>query len=182
LSKIVLAQSCIALLLAAVLCAARPVAAQAQQDFLTPAEASKVRNALSADARIDLFLNFAADRLQRFEHELQAKGAGPLRSDFLNDLLDSFTSCVDEASDRVGDAMSSGENARAGIRDVRKRVPQFLSKLKEIQAEGVDLKAYRDSLSDAQADLRDDLREAAKDAKQLQFNSPKSKPSSRAVH
>lgn len=171
-----LARPCIALLLAGILSAPLPVlAAQAQQDFLTPAEASKVRNAVSANDRIDLFLNFASDRLQRFEHELDVKSTGPLRADFLNDLLDSFTSCVDEASDRVGDAMSSGENARAGLEDVRKRVPQFLSELKKIQAKGSDLQAYRDSLSDAEADLRDDLQEVAKDAKQLQFNSPKSK-------
>lgn len=158
------------------------LAGQAQQDFLTRTESEEIRDADSSNARISLFLEFAADRLQRFEHELQVKSTGPLRSDFLNDLLDSFTSCVDEASDRVGDAMSSGEDPSAGIKDIQKRVPQFLAELKKIQAKGIDSKQYRDSLSDAQADLRDDLQEVAKDAKQLQFNSPNKKPSGRGGH
>ena len=173
------AKLCMVLLLAATLVA--PMAAVAQpipQDFLTAAEASKIRNAGSTDARISLFLDFAADRLRRFEHELQVKSTGPLRADFLNDLLDSFTSCVDEASSRIDGAMSSGADVRAGIRDFRKRVPQFLAELKKIKAKGVDLNMYKDSLGDAQADLRGDMSDVEKDAKQLEFNSP-SKPGRR---
>lgn len=168
-----LAKSCIVLILAAALFA--PLTSVAQplpQDFLTAAEASKIRNAGSTNARISLFLDFAADRLQRFERELKTKGTGPLRASFLNDLLDSFSSCVDEASSRIDGAMSSGADVRGGIRDFRKRVPQFLAELKKIKAKGVDLNLYKDSLSDAAADLRGDLSDVEKDAKQLQFNAP----------
>ena len=153
---------------------ARP--APQRQDFLTQTESEQIRNADSANARISLFLDFAADRLRRFEHELQVKSTGPLRADFLNDLLDSFSACVDEASNRIDDGMNNGMDVRAGIRDMRKRVPQFLAELKKIKAKGIQLKLYKDSLSDAASDLRGDLRDAEKAEKQLQFNSPGAKP------
>ncbi len=142
------------------------------QDFLTATEADRIRDADSANARIGLFLDFAADRLGRFQHELQTKGTGPLRADFLNDLLDSFSACVDAASSRVQDGMNNGVDVRGGIRDIRKRVPRFLDELKKIKAKGVELKLYEDSLNDAAADLRGDLRDAEKAEKQLHFNSP----------
>jgi hypothetical protein len=154
-----------------------PLAAHArppQQDFLTQTEAEQIRNAGSADARIGLFLDFGADRLRRFEHELQMKNTGPLRADFLNDLLDSFSSCVDEASGRVDDAISHGEDVRGGIRDIRKSVPQFLEELKKIKAKGLDLKLYEDTLNDTISDLQDDLHDAEKAEKQLQSGSPNS--------
>lgn len=167
----------IILLLGAALVA--PLAAFAQPaqqpDFLTQDEANQIRNADSANARIGLFLDFAADRLHRFENELNMKGTGPLRADFLNDLLDSFTACVDEASSRVDDGVHNGVDVGKGIRDIRKRVPGFLAELKKIKAKGIDLKLYQDSLSDAAADLRDDLRDAEKAEKKLQFNAPSPK-------
>lgn len=153
-----------------------------QPDFLTQTEAERIRDAGSANARIGLFLDFAADRLRRFEHELQIENAGPLRQDFLNDLLDAFSSCVDEASGRVDDAISHGEDVRGGIRDFRKRVPQFQDELKKIRAKGIDLKLYQDSLDDAASDLQDDLHDVEKAAKQLQLGLPNSQPQGRESH
>lgn len=177
------AKPCMLLLLAAALVVpAKAFARPQQSDFLTQTEAEKVRNADSPNARIGLFLDFAADRLRRFEHELQMKETGPLRVDFLNDLLDSFSSCVDEASGRVDGAMNNGKDVRAGIRDFNKRVPEFLAELKKIKAKGINLKLYKDSLDDAASDLRYDLRDVKKDEKQLQFNSPGARPRGREGH
>lgn len=167
-----------ALLAAPAAAGARP----AQQDYLTETEAGKIRDAGSADERIGLFLDFAADRLHRFEQELQMKGAGPLRADFLNDLLDSFSSCVDEAADRVDSGLNDGEDVRAGLQDVRKRIPGFLAELKKIPAKGPNASAYHLSLSDAKADLQDDLSEVEKDARQLDFNAPGGKPRAPESH
>jgi hypothetical protein len=177
------ARSWMALALAALL--AVPAAAwarPAQQDYLTETEADKIRNAASTNERIGLFLDFAADRLQRFEQELQMKGTGPLRADFLNDLLDSFSACVDEAASRIDGGVNNGEDVRAGIQDARKRIPGFLAELKKIQAKNTNGSLYRDALSDAQSDLQDDLSDVEKDAKQLNFNSPVGKPRGRESH
>jgi hypothetical protein len=163
-------------LLAAMLAApAAALARPPQRDFLTQTEADKIRDAESANERIKLFLDFAADRLFRFKRELQMKGAGPRWSDFLNDLLDSFSSCVDSASDRIHDAISHGEDVRAGIKDVKKRVPEFVDDLEKIKKQGVDLKLYQDTLNDTIDDLHDVVKSADKAEKQLQMNPPKPK-------
>lgn len=158
---------------------AAPAAALArppQRDFLTQTEADKIRDAESANDRIKLFLDFAADRLYRFQRELQMKGAGPRWADFLNDLLDSYSSCVDAASDRIRDAISQGEDVRAGIQDVKKRVPEFIGQLEKIKKQGVELKLYEDTLKDTIDDMHEDIKSADKAEKQLQMNPPKPKP------
>lgn len=176
-------KSWVILLVAAALSAPVTALARPQQhDYLTQSEAEQIRDADSANARVGLFLNFAADRLRRFQQELQMKGSGPLRADFLSDLLDSFSACVDEASSRIDDAIDDGEDVRGGIQDIRKRVPQFLIELQKIKAKGVDLKLYQDSLSDAASDLRDDLRDVEKAEKKLQFNLPSPKPHGRETN
>jgi hypothetical protein len=164
-------------LLAATLAA--PAAAFArppQRDFLTQTEADKIRDAESANERIKLFLDFAGDRLFRFKRELKLQGRGPRWADFLNDLLDSFSSCVDAATNRISDAISQGEDVRAGIDDVKKRVPGFLADLEKIKKEGVDLKLYQDTLNDTIDDMHEDIKSAEKAEKQLQTNPPKPKP------
>jgi hypothetical protein len=164
-------------LLAATLAApAAALARPPQRDFLTQTEADKIRDAESANERISLFLDFAADRLLRFQRELQMKGAGPRWSDFLNDMLDSFSSCVDSASDRIRDAISQGEDVRAGIKDVKKRVPEFIGELQKIKKKGIDLKLYEDTLNDTIDDMHEDIKSADKAEKQLQMNPPKPKP------
>jgi hypothetical protein len=158
---------------------AAPAAALArppQQDFLTQTEADKIRDAESANERIKLFLDFADDRLFRFKRELKMQGAGPRWADFLNDLLDSFTSCVDSATDRISDAINQGEDVRDGINDVKKRVPQFLDDLEKIKKQGMELKLYEDTLNDTIDDLHEDIKSAEKAEKKLQMNPPKKKP------
>jgi hypothetical protein len=166
----------LSLLLAGMLAApAAALARPPQRDFLTQTEADKIRDAESANERIKLFLDFAADRLFRFKRELQMKGAGPRWSDFLNDMLDSFSSCVDSATDRISDGISQGEDVRAGIKDVKKRVPEFLEELQKIKKQGVDLKLYEDTLNDTIDDMHEDIKSAEKAEKRIQMNPPKPK-------
>lgn len=163
---------CLALILAAALAGPAAPLARAQQDFLTQTEAEKVRNAYTANARIKLFLDFAADRLQRFQRELALKNTGPRRNEFLNSLLDSFTDCVDAASDRIHGAIENGKDVKDGIKDVQKRVPKFLKELEKVQSSGVDTRPFHYALSDAISDLKYDLKQAAKAKKQLELNPP----------
>lgn len=153
-----------------------------QRDFLTQTEADKIRDAESANERIKLFLDFAADRLRRFKQELKMQGTGPRWADFLNDILGAFSACVDDASGRIDDAISHGEDVRKGIKDVKKRVPEFLKELQQIKAQGVKLKLYQDTLDDAVDDLHYVLKDADKAEKQLRMNPPKKKPHGGARH
>ncbi len=165
---------CLALILAAVPAgSAAPPTRAPQQDYLTRTEANKIRDAYSANARIKLFLDFAADRLRRFQHELNMKNAGPRRNDFLNSLLDAFTDCVDEASSRIHGAIDNGEDVRDGIKDFQKGAPEFLAELKKIESSGVDTRPFHFALSDAISDVKYDIKQAAKDKKRLELNPPR---------
>jgi hypothetical protein len=152
--------------------AARPP----QHDFLTQTEADKIRDAESANERVTLFLDFAADRLRRFHHELEITGAGPRQADFLNDLLNAFTACIDEASGRIDDAIHHGEDVRKGIKDMRKRAPEFAADLKKLKAGGKNRKLYQDALDDALDDLQYAIKDAEKAQKRLELNPPQRKP------
>jgi len=171
-----LARSCCALLLGTALGIPAGWARPPQRDHLTQTEADKIRDADTTNDRIRLFLDFAQDRLDRFQRELRMKGAGPRWADYLNDLLDAFDSCVEEAAGRVSDGLHNGEDVRAGIKQVEKRVPEFLKELEKIRAQGTDLKLYQDALDDAMDDLRDVIQRAEKADQELQRNPPKRKP------
>ncbi len=153
--------------------AARLAAGTPQGDYLTHTEADKIRDAESPNERITLFLDFAADRLQRFNRELHMKDTGPRRADFLNSLMDAFDSCVNEASSRIDNAVSNGHDVRDGIKDMEKRGAVFMTELEKIKSEKLDLREYRDALDDAMADLRDDIRDAKKEERRLNFNAPR---------
>jgi hypothetical protein len=153
--------------------AARLPAGSPQGDYLTHTEADKIRDAESPNERIKLFLDFAADRLQRFNRELHMKDTGPRRADFLNSLMDAFDSCVNEASSRIDNAVSNGNDVRDGIKDMEQRGADFMTALEKIKKENLDLSQYRDALEDAMGDLRDDIKDAKKEEHRLNFNAPR---------
>lgn len=156
-----------ALLLGPLLATPAGARAQTGQDYLTQSEADQIRDAGSANERVKLFLDFGADRLRRFQYELHTGTAGPQRADYLNDLMNAFSACVDEADGRIKDAMNSGEDVRGAIKMVRKRAPEFVAELKKIKAENIDLKLYQDSLDDAIDGLHDAVADAEKAAKEI---------------
>src|SRR5690348_15000790 len=89
-----------ALLALAWLCAALATPARGQsehRDFLSPAEADKIRDAQTPNERVKLFLTFADDRMKKFQYELSRKEASQNRDVLLNGLLNGYSGCVDEA-------------------------------------------------------------------------------------
>jgi chromosome segregation ATPase len=167
---------CLAFLLAGVLAVlagpAAPLARAQRQDYLTQTERNKIRNAFSASAKIKLFLDFAADRLARFNRELVRKDTGPRRNEFLNSLLNSFTHCVNSASYRIDSGVNNGQKVKKAIEDFQKRVPKFLAELEKLKTNGTDIRPFRFSLSDSISDLKGDIRDAEKQLKKLEFNPP----------
>jgi hypothetical protein len=155
--------------LAALLVAARPRPAQpGQKDYLTPTEAEKIRDAETPSKRGKLFLSFAAERLQMFEHELKRSGQGPHRGEILNDLLNAYSGCVDDAADTIQDALHRGEDVREGVKEMSAQAPKFLEELKKIKSTGGPyLASYQDTLEDAIEATRDAAKDAGKAAQQL---------------
>ncbi|HKW90026.1 MAG TPA: hypothetical protein VJN21_14845 [Candidatus Acidoferrales bacterium] len=159
-----------ALLVIACTCALLATPAQAQsgaRDFLSPAEADKIRDAQTPDARVRLFVTFAEDRLKKLQYELSSKEATQNRDMLLNGLLNGYASCLDEATDRLQDAKAKGADIRQAIKDMQKQTKLFLDELHKIQdAGGPELETFKDSLSDAINSTQDALNESNKASKE----------------
>lgn len=153
--------------LAAMLMMPASAYAQEQPDFLSPAEADKVRDAPDANRRIKLFIDFAEDRLKKLQYELQLTTPQTDKRMILNGLLHDYSSCLDEAADRVQEGQQKGEKIRPAIKDMDKRAKGYLETLKTIEgANGPELASYKDSLDDAISATQDALNTVAKASKE----------------
>jgi len=81
--------------------AATAAAARSQvpeKDYLSAVEADKIRDAETPGDRIKLFLQFADDRLKKFQYELEHP-AQTNHTQMLNYLMNAYVGCVDDAAD-----------------------------------------------------------------------------------
>ncbi|MBZ5526749.1 MAG: hypothetical protein LAN71_02445 [Acidobacteriia bacterium] len=145
----------------------RAAAAQSQKkDYLSALEADKIRDAESPNERIKLFLEFADDRLKKFQYEL-AHPSPNHHAVILNALLNAYVGCVDDAADRIEDGIQNQENLRKGIELMIRRAAEFLAVLREIETAGVELSLYKENLDDAIEGTRDALHDAEKAKKEV---------------
>jgi vacuolar-type H+-ATPase subunit I/STV1 len=145
-------------------------AARAQlpkKDYLTETEAQKIRDAETPSERMKLFLLYAADRLKKFHYELGRPADEPRRVEMLNSLLNAYTGCIDEAADRIDEARERQLDIRAGLKEMRAKVKDFLDDMQKIAAGGPDADAYKETLEDAIEATRDALDDADKAAKEI---------------
>ncbi len=136
------------------LAAFRPIQARSivqvpNQDYLTETEAARIRDAENTNERIHLFLEFAADRLHRFQQQLTLPHPGPRHADILRDLLEAFASCMDDAAGRVADGRDRGEDVRRGAAELKKRAGEFLNLLEKLRRTAPQGAPYADALEDA---------------------------------
>jgi hypothetical protein len=126
------------------------VPAQAQKkDYLTNAEADKIRDAETPSARIKLFLSFAADRIKKLQYELAHPDDTLHREDRLNALINAYTGCIDDAADLIELGVEKQEDVHDAIKDMQKSAAGFLTFLKELDAKGKEVEGYKDNLDDA---------------------------------
>jgi len=150
------------LLVAAFACAsARATAAFPSQDkdYLTSTEADKIRDAETTNDRIVLFINFADDRLKKFEYELDHPSQNR-HADMLNYLLNSYVGCLDDAADLVQLGIHKQENIRKGVDLMANKAKEFLAALNKLSSEGNEREIYKSNLDDAIEGTNDALKEA----------------------
>lgn len=141
--------------------------AQGQPDFLSPSEADRVRDAAGPTDRIKLFLDFAQDRLKKVQYELQLTSPQVNKPQLLKGLLDGYSSCMDEAADRIQEGQHAAAKIRPAIKDIEKRGKEYLQTLKAIEgANGPELASYKDSLDDAISATQDALNDTEKASKE----------------
>ena len=137
-----------------------------QKDYLSAAEADKIRDAETVNERIKLFLTFAEDRLKKFQYELDHPSSNR-HADVLNSLLNAFVGCVDDAADLVQLGIEKQDNIRQGIDLMTARTKEFLAVLEKLSTDGAERELYKDNLDDAIEGTRDAMNDAEKAKKKV---------------
>jgi chromosome segregation ATPase len=151
------------ILLVAGLGAPRPARAQApRRDYLSEVEADKIRDAQNPNDRIKLFLDFAADRLKKFQYELGRANSQSRRAEILNGLLNAYTGCIDDAADLITLAKEKQADIRPALKDMQSRGKGFLETLEKLTKDEPELEVYKETLDDAMDGTRDALKDAEK--------------------
>src|SRR5882724_1359006 len=148
------------------LCAVGARTQTVQKDYLTALEADKIRDAETPNERIKLFLQYADDRLKKFQYELEHPSASR-HAEMLNYLMNSYVGCVDDASDLIQEGIEKQQNVRAGVDLMASKAKEFLEILKKISAEGKEADIYKPNLDDAIEGTQDAINDAEKAKKNV---------------
>ncbi len=165
------------LFLMALMAGATSAPSQEKKDYLSEAEADKIRDAETPSQRIKLFISFAADRLKKFQYELGRTTPEQHRSETLNGLLNAYSGCVDDAADLVNLAAEKQADIRDAVKEMQTRDKEFLETLEKISKDGPELDVYKETLDDAIEGTRDALKDAEKAAKEAASPPVRRKPS-----
>ena len=144
---------------------ATPVAfPQTKKSVLTDDEEDKLREEQDPAKRIELYLAFAQDRLDRFVN-FRSKPADPNydTGEYLDRLLGEYVAVDDELKDWIEYQYGRSGDMRAGLRALLERGPRQLEQLRQVQqAPDAFARDYASSLRDAIDDLTDTLDGASK--------------------
>ena len=148
------------------LCIASANAQAVKKDYLSDYEADKIRDAETPNERIKLFLQFADERLKKFQYELDHPSASR-HSEMLNYLMNSYIGCVDDASDLIQEGIEKQQNVRAGVDLMANKAKEFLETLKKISADAKEIDIYKLNLDDAIEGTQDAVNDAEKAKKSV---------------
>jgi hypothetical protein len=148
--------------LALTLACALPVSAQRpEKDYLSGIEADKIRDAETPNERVKLFMEFAQDRLKKFQYELEHPSPNK-HTEMLNYLMNSYIGCVDDAADIIQVGLEHQDNIRQAVDLIAEKTKEFLPILEKLKAGGSELELYKDNLDDAIEGTQDAMNEAEK--------------------
>jgi hypothetical protein len=168
------------ILLTSILCAApaaRPASPQ-KKDYLTDAEADKIRDAGATGPRIVLYAAFAADRIKKLQYEFaHMDPADRKRSDRLNSLINGYTGCIDDAADLLDLGIQKQEDIREGIKALQARLKEFLPYLQNLAANGPERENYKENLDDAIEATQDATKDVENAVKEMAPPPVRRKPS-----
>jgi chromosome segregation ATPase len=164
-------------LLATILSAA--VSAHPQKkEYLSEAEAGKIRDAGMTGPRILLYAAFAGDRIKKLQYEFaHMDPADQKRTDRLNSLINAYTGCIDDAADLLDIGVEKQEDIREGVKALQSRIKESLPYLQELAAKGPERETYKDNLDDAIEATQDAAKDVEKATKELAPPPVRRKPS-----
>jgi hypothetical protein len=138
-----------------------------KKEYLTQAEADKIRDAETPAERIRIFVSFAEDRLKKFQYELGRTVQERRRSEILNGLLNGYAGCVDDAADQIAIAREKQADIRAALKLMKSKGQQFLDVLEKLDQGGPEFDTYKDTLEDAVEGTKDALADVEKAEKEM---------------
>lgn len=138
-----------------------------KKDYLSEAEADKIRDAETQGERIKIYISFADDKLKKFQYELDRKTPERRRSDVLNGLLNGYSGCIDDAADQIAVAQEKQSDIHAALKIMIEKGKEFTEALDKLEQGGPEIGLYKDTLDDAVEGTRDALADAAKAEKEM---------------
>ena len=156
----------------------RAAAAPQKKEYLSEAEADKIRDAWATGPRIALFAKFASDRIKKIQYEFaHIDATDQKRTERLNDLMNSYTGCIDDAADLIGIGIEKQQDIRAGVKALQAGIKEFLPYLQDLAANGVERETYKENLSDAIEATQDAAKDIEKASKDMAAPPVRRKPS-----
>jgi hypothetical protein len=175
------AKSAVLLLPAALVCSLlspRPVHAQTKKEYLSDAEADKIRDAGLTGPRLVLYAIFAGDRIKKLQYEFaHLDPADEKRTDRINSLINGYTGCIDDAADLLDLGLEKQEDMRDGVKALQAQIKDSLPYLQDLAAKGPERDTYKDNLDDAIEATQDAAKELEKVSKEMAPVPVRRKPS-----
>ena len=169
------------LLLAATLSVAHAGLANAapqKKEYLSEAEADKIREAGATGPRIALFAGFASDRIKKLQYEFaHFDTTDQKRTDRLNSLINGYTGCIDDAADLIDIGIEKQQDIREGVKALQAGIKEFLPYLQGLAMNGPEHETYKENLDDAIEATQDASKDVEKAAKEMSAPPERRKPS-----
>jgi hypothetical protein len=140
--------------------------AQDKKDYLSDAEADKIREAYTTSNRMLLFVSFADDRVAKLKYTLAHPSTDRRRPEQLNALINGYSGCIDDAADLIDVATEKQQDIRAGLKSLISKGKEFLTYLQGLEKYGPELDSYKETLDDAVEATQDALADADKAQKE----------------
>jgi chromosome segregation ATPase len=126
-----------------------PTPPQDRKDYLSEGEGDQIREAYEPADRIALYMKFAEDRLKKFQYELNRKVQDRRRAEVLNNMLNAYTGCMDDAADQIAVGKERQSDIHGALKLMKSKGNEFLDILEKLQEKGQELDTYKDTLLDA---------------------------------
>ena len=148
-----------------------------KKEYLTETEADKIREAGDTGPRILLFATFASDRIKKIQYEFaHMDPADQKRDERLNNLINAYTGCIDDAADLIEIGIEKQQDIRAGVKLLDAKIKEFLPYLQGLAANGPERETYKSNLDDAIEATQDAAKDVAKATKETQAAPVRRKP------
>jgi hypothetical protein len=141
-------------------------AAPQKKEYLSEAEADKIREAGATGPRIALFAGYASDRIKKLQYEFaHLDPTDQKRTERLNSLINGYTGCIDDAADLIEIGIEKQQDIRDGVKAMQAGIKEFLPYLQGLAMNGPEHQTYKSNLEDAIEATQDAAKDVEKASK-----------------